>query len=87
MTVQRSLGHAKATTTLNTYAHLWPTAEDRTQQGSGVDHVRVARRAGRAPGRVGGESRLSEPWPRIADAPSTREPVAGYSAHRVPCVH
>ena len=30
MTVQRSLGHAKATTTLNTYAHLWPTAEDRT---------------------------------------------------------
>ncbi|WP_242498004.1 tyrosine-type recombinase/integrase [Nocardioides glacieisoli] len=26
VTVQRSLGHAKATTTLNTYAHLWPTA-------------------------------------------------------------
>ncbi len=23
-----ALGHAKATTTLNTYAHLWPTAED-----------------------------------------------------------
>ena len=32
VTVQRSLGHAKATTTLNTYAHLWPTAEDRTRQ-------------------------------------------------------
>lgn len=31
VTVQRSLGHAKATTTLNTYAHLWPTAEDRTR--------------------------------------------------------
>ena len=32
MTVQRSLGHSKATTTLNTYAHLWPTAEDRTRK-------------------------------------------------------
>lgn len=31
VTVQRALGHAKATTTLNTYAHLWPTAEDRTR--------------------------------------------------------
>jgi len=32
VTVQRSLGHAKATTTLNTYGHLWPTAEDRTRK-------------------------------------------------------
>ena len=31
MTVQRALGHASATTTLNTYSHLWPTAEDRTR--------------------------------------------------------
>jgi integrase len=31
VTVQRALGHAKATTTLNTYAHLWPNAEDRTR--------------------------------------------------------
>ncbi|KQX72382.1 site-specific integrase [Aeromicrobium sp. Root472D3] len=31
VTVQRSLGHAKVTTTLDTYAHLWPTAEDRTR--------------------------------------------------------
>jgi integrase len=30
VTVQRALGHATATTTLNTYSHLWPTAEDRT---------------------------------------------------------
>jgi integrase len=30
-TVQRSLGHAKATTTVDTYAHLWPTVEDRTR--------------------------------------------------------
>jgi hypothetical protein len=32
VTVQRSLGHSKATTTLDTYAHLWPTAEDRTRK-------------------------------------------------------
>ena len=32
VTVQRALGHARATTTLTVYAHLWPTAEDRTRQ-------------------------------------------------------
>ena len=31
VTVQRALGHAKATTTLNTYGHLWPSGEDRTR--------------------------------------------------------
>ena len=31
VTVQRALGHASATVTLKTYAHLWPTAEDRTR--------------------------------------------------------
>jgi integrase len=31
VTVQRALGHAKASTTLNIYAHLWPSAEDRTR--------------------------------------------------------
>jgi integrase len=31
VTVQRAMGHANATTTLNTYAHLWPSAEDRTR--------------------------------------------------------
>jgi hypothetical protein len=31
VTVQRALGHASATTTLNTYSHLWPTAEDRAR--------------------------------------------------------
>lgn len=30
--VQKALGHSSATTTLNTYAHLWPTAEDRTRK-------------------------------------------------------
>lgn len=31
VTVQEAMGHASATTTLNTYAHLWPKAEDRTR--------------------------------------------------------
>jgi integrase len=34
VTAQRALGHASATTTLNTYSHLWPTAEDRTRGGA-----------------------------------------------------
>jgi integrase len=32
VTVRRALGHRSATVTLATYAHLWPTAEDRTRQ-------------------------------------------------------
>jgi integrase len=36
VTVQRSLGHSAATTTLNTYSHLWPTAEDRTRKAAGA---------------------------------------------------
>jgi len=32
VTVQRALGHSTATTTLSTYAHLWPSAENRTRQ-------------------------------------------------------
>lgn len=35
VTVQRALGHAKATTTLDTYSHLWPTAADRTRSAAG----------------------------------------------------
>jgi len=31
VTVQRALGHRSANVTLRTYAHLWPTAEDRTR--------------------------------------------------------
>lgn len=31
VTVQRSLGHALPSITLNTYSHLWPTAEDKTR--------------------------------------------------------
>ncbi len=39
--VQRALGHAKASTTLSVYSHLWPTAEDRTRTASAavVDQV------------------------------------------------
>lgn len=31
VTVQRALGHAQPSITLNTYSHLWDTAEDRTR--------------------------------------------------------
>lgn len=31
VTVQRALGHASPTITLNVYAHLWPSAENRTR--------------------------------------------------------
>ena len=30
--VQHHLGHAKASTTLDTYAHLWPDSEDATRR-------------------------------------------------------
>jgi len=35
VTVQRALGHASATTTLDTYSHLWPDANDRTRRAAG----------------------------------------------------
>lgn len=48
LTVQRALGHSSATTTLNTYSHLWPTAEDRTR--AAADNLmRDALTSGRAP--------------------------------------
>jgi integrase len=31
VTVQKALGHAKPSTTLDTYSHLWPSGEDRTR--------------------------------------------------------
>ena len=53
VTVQRALGHASATTTLCTYSHLWPTAEDKTRKaacalaeevlGAGVGNLRAKR--------------------------------------------
>lgn len=36
VTVQRAMGHANATTTLNTYSHLWPDASDRTRNAAGA---------------------------------------------------
>lgn len=35
VTVQRALGHKSPSVTLNTYSHLWPTAEDRTREAAG----------------------------------------------------
>lgn len=35
VTVQRAMGHSSATTTLNTYSHLWPDAADRTRNAAG----------------------------------------------------
>nr|WP_239522904.1 tyrosine-type recombinase/integrase [Geodermatophilus normandii] len=34
VTVQRALGHRSPSTTLDTYAHLWPSAEDPTRDGA-----------------------------------------------------
>jgi len=31
VTVQRALGHSQPSITLNTYSHLWPSAEDKTR--------------------------------------------------------
>lgn len=41
--VQRALGHAKSTTTPTTYAHLWPTAEDRIRDAAALLFDEVAR--------------------------------------------
>ncbi|MCV7224540.1 site-specific integrase [Mycolicibacterium komossense] len=35
VTVQRALGHSSPSVTLNTYAHLWPNANDRTRNAAG----------------------------------------------------
>jgi len=36
VTVQKALGHAKASTTLDTYSHLWPSAEDATRKAASI---------------------------------------------------
>jgi integrase len=47
VTVQRAMGHASATTTLSTYAHLWPTVEDKTRAAaSGMAAAVLATQAG-----------------------------------------
>jgi integrase len=40
--VQRALGHTTSTTTLTTYAHLWPTAEDRVRDAAAHLFAEVA---------------------------------------------
>ncbi len=42
VTVQRALGHAQPSITLNTYSHLWPTAEDRTRAATAAFIAEVA---------------------------------------------
>ena len=36
VTVQRALGHKTPSVTLDTYSHLWPSAEDRTREAAGL---------------------------------------------------
>jgi integrase len=43
VTVQNALGHAKATTTLSTYSHLWPSAEDQTRKAAATLAASVLR--------------------------------------------
>lgn len=51
VTVQRAMGHASATTTLSTYAHLWPTVEDKTRAAaSGIASAVLAAARGRTAG-------------------------------------
>jgi len=45
VTVQRALGHHAATVTLNTYSHLWPTAEDRTRKAAAAMMAETLRHA------------------------------------------
>jgi integrase len=59
VTVQRALGHSTATTTLNTYSHLWPTAEDRTRKAA-AGLMRQALEVTRRPDRESRQRRLAE---------------------------
>jgi integrase len=42
VTVQRALGHANASVRLNTYAKLWPDADDRTRKAAAAQATRPA---------------------------------------------
>ena len=85
VTVQRSLGHSKATTTLNTYAFSGrlPRA-GRGRRRSRSCWRRSARTSG--PSSSPGQGRVSEPLPPIADvlrrASPCMPPVARHSAHK-----
>ncbi len=44
-TVQKRLGHSSAAITLDTYAHLWPDADDRTWEAVKPAHTKINRAA------------------------------------------
>lgn len=70
VTVQRALGHSTATTTLNTYSHLWPTAEDRTRAAAG-DLMKQALRIDESP------TAAKRPQPRREDPHLPRHSSGG----------
>ena len=54
VTVQRVLGNAKASTTLDTYAKLWPSGEDRTRRAaSSLARQVLGEKCGQDAGREG----------------------------------
>lgn len=55
VTVQRALGHASASVTLNTYAHLWPTAEDKTRAAAAAMLAEALGEAGADSARTSGQ--------------------------------
>ncbi|MCW2796040.1 MAG: phage integrase family protein [Nocardioides sp.] len=59
VTVQRALGHAKAGTTLETYSHLWPSAEDKTRRAANALVEEVLGPDGARRGQVGRIRRLT----------------------------
>ncbi|MCU1605835.1 MAG: Ureidoglycolate lyase [Modestobacter sp.] len=52
VTVQRALGHASATTTLNTYGHLWPTQRTARGPPQGPDGRRTRQSCGQSADRT-----------------------------------
>ncbi|WP_353666251.1 tyrosine-type recombinase/integrase [Microbacterium sp. che218] len=58
VTVQRALGHAQPSITLNTYAHLWPSAEDKTRAATADLMASIAALAD-SPRTVGRKSQVS----------------------------
>lgn len=55
VTVQRAMGHRSPTTTLDTYAHLWPNADDRTRAAASelAQQALAGHATGRTPGAKG----------------------------------
>ena len=56
VTVQRALGHSSANTTLSTYAHWFPSAEDRTRAAAQAMIEKITRKAGLTTDRDLGEA-------------------------------